>query len=332
MHAVPMTRPTIDDIARAAGVSKGTVSRVINGHRAVAPHTRARVQAVMSGLGYLPDPAAQHLSWRTGRTLGLSLDQSDPMLSPYHVLFREALEQHTAPLGMQLVNLRADLTRLARLPSAVLVLHATEDDARWRLLRERGVPAVLIGHQPGAFWVAPDDEGGARLATRHLLDAGHRQLAYLGSGPSQVAQDRERGFVQAARAAGAAITLIEADFTVLGGYRAARRAWERGERWTGLFAQSDESAAGAVAALEDLGLRVPEDISVVGFDGLPELPLPLSLTTVAQDIGRIARTALELMQEAMSGHAPRGEFIPVHLVSGSTVSPVSGEPLSGGTP
>jgi LacI family transcriptional regulator len=324
-----MTRPTIDDIARASGVSKGTVSRVINGHATVAAHTRARVQAVMSGLGYAPDPAAQHLSWRTGRTLGLSFASDDPMLSPYHVLFREALERHTAPLGMQLVNLRADLTRLSRLPSAVLVLHATEKDDRLSLLRERGVPAVLIGHQPGAFWVAPDDEGGARLATRHLLDAGHRQLAYLGSGPSQVAQDRQRGFVRAAQAAGAQTTLIEADFTVLGGYRAARRSWESGERWTGLFAQSDESAAGAIAALEDLGVRVPVNVSVIGFDGLPELPLPVRLTTVAQDIGQIARTALGLMQEAMSGQPPRGEFVPVHLVSGATVSTWNGSSVSG---
>lgn len=316
-----MTRPTIDDIARACEVSKGTVSRVINGHATVAAPTRERVEETMRRMGYVPDPVARHLSWRTGQTLGLSLAARDLTFSPYHVLLRRALEGHTAPLGVQLVDLREDLEALARLPSAVLVLHAQgDDDPRLRLLRERGVPAVLIGHQPGSFWVAPDDEGGAHLATTQLLAAGHRRLAYLGRGPSQVAQDRERGFRRAARAAGAGVTVIGADFTVLGGYRALRRAWEAGERFTGLFAQSDESAAGAVAALEDLGLRVPGDVSVVGFDGLPELPLPLALTTVAQDIPRIARTALSLMQEAISGRPPRGEFIPVHLVPGATLS------------
>lgn len=331
MNPVAMTRPTIDDIAQAAGVSKGTVSRVINGHATVAAPTRQRVQEVMAHLGYVPDPAARHLSWRTGRTLGLSFAPGDPLLSPYHVLFRQALEEHTASHGVQLVNLRADLTRLARLPSAVLVMHATEDDPRLSLLRGRGVPAVLIGHQPGSFWVAPDDEGGAALATEQLLRAGHRDLAYLGAGDSQVAQDRERGFRRAAAAAGARTHVIGADFTVLGGYRATRRAWEGGLRWTGLFAQSDESAAGAIAALEDLGVRVPGDVSVVGFDGLPELPLPVPLTTVAQDIGRIARTALALMQEATSGRPPRGEFVPVHLVPGATVAPAPA-PTPGGTP
>ncbi|MBZ9714080.1 LacI family DNA-binding transcriptional regulator [Deinococcus multiflagellatus] len=320
----PTTRATIDDIARAAGVSKGTVSRVLNGHSTVAARTRQRVQDVMAQLSYAPDPAARHLSWRTGQTLGLSLDRDDPLLHPYHVLFRRALESQTAPQGVQLVDLRADLQGMARLPSAVLVMHAVDGDSRLSYLAAQGVPAVLIGHQPGAFWVAPDDVGGARLATRQLTGAGHRQLAYLGAGPSQVAQDREYGARDAARAAGATLQTIASDFTVLGGYRAVRRAWEGGLRFTGLFAQSDESAAGAVAALDDLGVRVPHEVSVVGFDGLPELPIPLKLTTVAQDIPRIAATALTLVQEAIRGLPARGEFIPVHLMPGATVAPPPG--------
>ncbi|WP_264775720.1 LacI family DNA-binding transcriptional regulator [Deinococcus aetherius] len=328
-----LVRPTINDIARACGVSKGTVSRVLNGHATVAAPTRERVQETMRRMGYAPDPVARHLSWRTGQTLGLSLAAQDLTFSPYHVLLRRALEGHTAPLGVQLVDLRDDLGGVARLPSAVLVLHAQgDDDPRLRLLRGRGVPAVLVGHQPGSFWVAPDDEGGGYLATTQLLRAGHRRLAYLGRGPSQVAQDRERGCLRAAREAGAEVIPIEADFTVLSGYRALRRAWEGGARFTACFAQSDESAVGAVAALEDLGLRVPGDVSVVGFDGLPELPLPVPLTTVAQDIPRLARTALSLMQEATSGQPPRGEFIPVQLIPGATVSHVTAARSPGGNP
>lgn len=320
----PGTRTTIDDIAREAGVSKGTVSRVLNGHPTVADRTRARVQAVMARLDYAPDPAARHLSWRTGQTLGLSLDRDDPILHPYHVLLRRALESQTAPQGVQLVDLRADLTRMARLPSAVLVMHAVEGDPRPAYLRSRGVPCVLIGHQPGEFWVAPEDVGGARLATEHLIRAGHRQLAFLGRGDSQVAQDRERGCRDSARSAGLDVQAIASDFTVLGGYRAVRRAWETGTRFTGLFAQSDESAAGAVAALEDLGVDVPGQVSVVGFDGLPELPIRQTLTTVAQDIPRIAATALALVQDAISGQPARGEFIPVQLLPGATVAPPPG--------
>lgn len=313
-------RSTIDDIARAAGVSKGTVSRVINGHRTVAVRTRHHVQAVMDQFGYAPDPAARHLSWRKGQTLGLSFGRFDPLLSPYHVLFSRALEARTAPQGVQLVNLKHDLASLRSLPSAVLVMHAQDGDERLALLAELGVPAVLIGHHPTSFWVAPDDIGGSRLATEQLTQAGHRSLAYLGGGPSQVAQDRESGFLLAALPAGARTLILEADFTLLGGYRAVRRAWESGVRFSGLFAQSDESAVGAVAALEDLGLRVPRDVSVVGFDGLPELALPIKLTTVSQDIARIAECALELMREAVEGLPVRGQRIPVQLKVGATVA------------
>lgn len=318
------SRPTIDDIAREAGVSTGTVSRVLNGHSTVARRTRDHVMEIIARVGYTPDPAARHLSWRTGQTLGVSLDRDDPMLHPYQVLFRRALDTHTAPLGVQVIDLRADLTRLTRLPSAVLVMHAIDGDPRLAFLRERGVPAVLVGHHPDFFWVAPDDEGGAHLATTQLTRAGHRQLAYLGHGSSQVAHDRERGFLRAAQEVGATTTVLDSDFTVLGGYRAVRRAWERGVRFTGLFAQSDESAAGAVAALQDLGQDVPGSVSVVGFDGLPELPISLRLTTVAQDIPRIAATALALVQDAIAGLPARGESIAVELIPGATVAPPPG--------
>lgn len=325
-----LPRPTINDIAVAAGVSKGTVSRVLNGHSTVAAGTRERVQEVMQRMGYSPDPAARHLSWRKGQTLGLLLDRDDPMFHPYYILFRQALESHTALQGVQLVGLRTEVWNLPHLPTAVLVMHAQDEDRRLDFLRGAGVPSVLIGHHPDFFWVAPHDEEGGALAARHLLEAGHRELAYLGEGGSQVAQDRQRGFVRAARAAGARVRSMPSDFTVLGGYRAVRRAWEEGLRFTGLFAQSDESAIGAIAALEDLGVCVPGDVSVVGFDGLPEVPLNIQLTTVAQDIPHIAATALELVQEAVSGLSPRGEFIPVHLTPGATVAPVARAPLSGG--
>ena len=316
-----MIRPTINDIARAAGVSKGTVSRVLNGHSTVAVQTRAQVERVMSELNYVPDPAARHLSWRTGQTLGLSTLSGDPLLSPYQVLFRRALEAHTAPAGVQLLDLHGELEGLARFPSAVLLMHIKPHDTRLDLLAARGVPVVLIGHHPQHRWVAPDDQRGAELATRQLTDAGHRQLAFLGTGESQVARDREAGFRAAAQAVGADVSTLPGGFTVLDGYRTVRRAWEGGLRFSGLFAASDEQAVGAATALQDLGLEVPGQVSVVGFDGLPELPLPLRLTTVAQDIPRIAEVALQLVQEALAGEAVRGEYVPVTLQPGQTVAP-----------
>lgn len=315
-----MSRPTINDIARAAGVSKGTVSRVLNGHRTVASRTRSQVQQVMSELNYVPDPAARHLSWRTGQTLGLSTLPGDPLLSPYQVLFRRALEAHTAPAGVQLLDLHGDLEGLARLPSVVLLMHIKPHDSRLDILTARGVPVVLIGHHDDYRWVAPDDRGGAQLAARQLTEAGHRDLLFLGTGDSQVARDREAGFLAAAAAVQARTHRLPGGFIVLDGYRTVCRAWESGLRFTGLFAASDEQAVGAATALQDLGLQVPQQVSVVGFDGLPELPFSLRLTTVAQDITRIAEVALRLVQEALAGDPIRGEFVPVTLQVGQTVA------------
>ena len=126
-----MTRPTINDIARAAGVSKGTVSRVLNGHSTVAVQTRAQVERVMSELNYVPDPAARHLSWRTGQTLGLSTLSGDPLLSPYQVLFRRALEAHTAPAGVTRRTGCGLRSRKSGAPSSAQVVNgSTEASAR----------------------------------------------------------------------------------------------------------------------------------------------------------------------------------------------------------
>ncbi|THF85570.1 LacI family transcriptional regulator [Deinococcus sp. KSM4-11] len=314
-----MSRPTIHDIARLAGVSTGTVSRVINGHNTVAVRTRQQVEQVMRAMDYAPDPAARQLSWRTGHTVGLSTMAGDPLLSPYQVLFRRSLEARTSPAGVQLIDLHGDLP-LGRLPSAVVLMHIKDGDARLTLLEERGVPLVMIGHHERHSWVAPDDRAGAALATRQLTEAGHRQLLFVGAGESQVARDREEGFLQAARAVNAAVATLPGGYTALDGYRTVRRAWEQGLRFTGCFAETDEQAVGVVAALEDLGLDVPGQVSVVGFDGLPELPLPVPLTTVSQDIDRIAEVALGLVQEALAGEPPRGEYVPVRLQPGQTVA------------
>ena len=316
-----LSRPTITDIARAAGVSKGTVSRVINGHATVASVTRERVSAVMNQMGYEPDQAARLLSWRRGLSLGLSVGERDPRLSPYMVLFRRALDEAAGPGGLQLLDIGEDLAGLSRHPSGVLLMHVRDEDPRLAALRARGVPFALVGHHPACAWVAPDDVGGAQLATRQLTLLGHRDLAYLGGGDGQVQRDRCRGAELAAREAGAGLRLIPAEYSVLGGYRATRRAWEGGVRFTGLVAGCDEMACGAIAALQDLGLRVSGDVSVVGFDGLPELPLPVRLTTVSQDVARIAATALALVQEGMQGAPARGEYIPVRLSPGDTVGP-----------
>jgi LacI family transcriptional regulator len=312
---------TIQHIAARAGVSKGTVSRVINARTTVAASTRVRVLAVMEELGYRPDPAARELSMRTQHTLGLSLARAERRLAPYFVLFRQALFRELQELGIPVEELDEDLASYKRLPSAVLVMSAGATDPRLEFLLGAGITTVLVGHHESLSCVAPADEDGAYQATRHLLELGHREVALLsGASSLQGVMDRERGFTRALTHYDTKkVAHLVGNFELLGGYRAVRRAWETGERFTALFCESDEMAVGAIAALEDLGVQVPQQVSVVGFDGMPELPY--SLTTIRQDIPSIARGAAQLIIEALSGQTPRSIISPVTLSLGATTAP-----------
>ena len=195
-----------------------------------------------------------------------------------------------------------------------------DDDARIPYLQKQGVPFVLEGHAPGQRWVRADDYSGGRQATEHLLRLGHTDILHLGGDPlGQAAFDRLRGYRGAlAEAGGATLEPLDGGFTVLGAYRVLRQTIAAGVRFSAVFAASDEMAQGAIAALEDSGLNVPKDVSVVGFDDLPEFGE--GLTTVRQDIGQVAETAVSLLKEGLRGEPVRSEVIPVQLVVRGTTA------------
>lgn len=320
---------TIDEIARVSGVSKGTVSRVINGKTTVAATTREKVLEVMNRLGFVPDPAARELSMRSKYTIGISIGQGDSRISPYFALIWRALTRETQELGIQFIELEEDLANYVRLPNAVLLFSAQHTHKRLDHLRSRQIPAVVIGHEPGTSFVVPDDLEGGKLAAQHLLSLGHREFAFLGTQvPSQAADDRRHGFCERLNAAGLNLQPehdLEGHFNTLDAYRAVRRAWEAGHHFTALFAASDEMAIGAIGALQDLGVNVPQDVSVVGFDGFP---FPgQHLTTIAQDISRIAHAAVQLALSGIEGEDPQGVYVPVQLQQGATTAPPPDSPV-----
>lgn len=316
----PVVRLTLDQLAKKLGVSKGTVSRAINGKGRMSAETRQRIVAAMHAAGYIPDPTAQELSRRSRHSIGISL--RDNGFGPYFAAFWRALVQVTSERGTRFIEMGAPLGSYVHLPDAVLLHNTIDMRERLALLEERGVPAVVLGHHPDAAYVVPDDEGGACAMTRYLQSLGHRQIAYVGMATSQQNDvDRRRGF----RAAMAELDIgvrpeyeLDGQFSVIGGYRAVRRAWEGGLRFTALFCASDEMAAGAIGALEDLGVSVPGEVSVSGFDGLPDMPY--LLTTVVQDIGRIAVEAISLAEALIEGGPKRGIVVPVALRVGSTTA------------
>jgi LacI family transcriptional regulator len=316
---------TIGEIAQQAGVSTGTVSRVINGKPTVAKETRATVLAVMKKLGYEPDPVARELSRRTKHTLGIWVGAGENRLSPYFNVIWRALLHEMQMHATQFVELPVDITPVKRRLDAVLMFHCADIDQRLDTLWRRGVPGALIGHHPSISCVAPDDLGGGRLAASALLAHGHRDLLHLTvSDEHQWAVDRAAGFTAAlAEHVGGSLApvILRGGGSVLGGYRLMRNAWQQGHRPTGIFCATDEMAVGALGALADLGVQVPGEVSVLGYDGLVDL-YP-GLASIAQDIPTIAHEAVTLALGAIERETVRHIMVPVHLIEGATLGTVA---------
>ncbi|WP_243095489.1 LacI family DNA-binding transcriptional regulator [Thermus thalpophilus] len=315
-------RPTIKEIARLANVSTGTVSRVLNGRPGVSPHTRAVVLEAVKTLGFVPNAAARELVGKS-TLVGLLFAPGVRRYTPYFALLLEALSEALWREGLRVGEVSTDPQGLPREEAlAYILLGAHDHDPRVEVLQAQGKPFVLIGTYPGVFWVAPDDRQGGYLATRHLLELGHRDVAMLtGHLHHQAGKERLLGYNDALREAGLpfrAELVLDGDFDALTAYRAVRRAWERGVRFTALFAASDEMALGAWAAFEDLGIKVPEGVSLVGYDDLPELGE--RLTTIHQDVPTVAKEAVALLRAAVQGAPPVGKRVPVYLVPRGTTA------------
>jgi LacI family transcriptional regulator len=315
-------RATIRDVARLANVSIGTVSRALNGRSGVHPDTRTRVLAAVEALGFDPDPSARELSNRRPLRVGLSVAYGHRRLTPFFVLFLEHLTAGLASGGFRVHDVPTASDGLpADDAEAFVLLGAHPDDPRIPHFEALGLPFVLIGHRAGCRSVAADDEAGGRLAAEHLLRLGHRDLLHVtGDLHQQAFADRARGFAGALRDAGLEpsrpITCDE--LSALGAYRALRRHLEAGLRPTAVFAATDEMAWGCQVAAADLGLSVPLDLSLVGFDDMPEVGE--TLTTVRQDIAALARSTVDLLHDALAGKPARVVRLPVHLIVRGTTA------------
>lgn len=315
-------RPTIRDVAAAVGVSVGTVSRAMNERSGVHPDTRRRVLEAAERLGFDPDRAARELSVRRAVTVALSMAHGYRRLTPFFALFLEHLTTNLALGGLRVDDVPTGPDGLpVRDADAFVLLGAHPDDPRLLALGRRGAPFVLVGRHPDVRCVAADDEAGGRVAAEHLLRLGHRDLALVQGPPhGQAMADRRRGFAAALHAAGLppAEEYVAPDGSSLDAYRALRAALEGGARPTAVFAASDEMAVGCIAAAADCGLRVPTDLSVIGFDDMPEIGD--RLTTVRQDIAALARETVTLLHEALRGEPTRSLLLPVNLISRGTTA------------
>lgn len=327
----------IDEVARRAGVSTATVSRALSGRGPVSPTTRQRVQTAADELGYVVSAAASALATGRARAIGVIVPFLDRWFySTVLAGISDGLVRRGFDITLYGVSAAAeerhrvfsDNVRRRRVDGIITI--APELDAEEaELLRGLGVPIVAIaGPNPLVTTLTVDDRAVGRLATRHLLDLGHRRIAHIGSHEtrgSSVPALRRRGFTEEMDAAGATPSFADADFTIEGGSAAARRLLDAVHRPTAIFAASDEMAIGAVLAAREAGLRVPQDVSVIGVDG-NDLGRWFGLTTVDQFARGQGERAAEAILADLDGAAPtlrRGTLPFALLERGSTaVAPV----------
>ncbi|MBO0776297.1 MAG: LacI family DNA-binding transcriptional regulator [Actinobacteria bacterium] len=321
------------DVARLAGVSHQTVSRVLNDHPNVRPRTRQHVLAAISELGYRPNAAARTLVTRRTRTLGvISFDTT--LYGPASMLYGiERAAQHSwfvSIASLPALDRRSVLGAVERLlgqgVEGIIVI-APKTSAVSALSRvPGGVPLVAVGcgtHAPLTS-AAVDNAAGAAQATRYLLDLGHRTVHHVAGPASWLdAQERVAGWRRALREAQVPEPEpVAGDWSSASGYEIGHRI-TADPGVTAVLCGNDHMALGLLRALAEQGRRVPEDISVVGFDDIPESAYFLPpLTTIRQDFGELGRRALGVLVEIINGQQPPGTClrIPPHLVARASAS------------
>jgi LacI family transcriptional regulator len=324
---------TIAQVAREAGVGIATVSRVVNGSGAVREETRMRVMQAVRRLGYAPNAAARALS--TGHTLRVGVVA--PFFTRASVTMRlRGMADRLAEASYQLVLF--DVERPEQRDAcfgalagggtvdAVLSISLAPTAPELKRFAASGMPVVLLDHaHPTLPYVAIDDVAGGRLATEHLLDLGHRRIAFLGDleddGYGFTASARRRaGYEEALAGAGIRPDPVLVSSATHGrgsAQAAAARLLALDPPPTAIFAASDEQALGALDAASRANLAVPERLSVVGFDDV-EVARWAGLTTVAQPLERSGAAAAELILSAMGGEAVRSCSLELELVERRT--------------
>lgn len=294
-------RPTLEDVATRVGVSRATVSRVVNGAATVDPQLRERVQAAIAEMGYVPNSAARRLMTR--RTDSIALVASEPDVrvfgDPFFSGIVRGISTEASAADLDLVLMMAqtptDLERVKRFVAAapvdgvMLISEHQASDPLPVLLKGSGIPLVIGGRpmQEGisALYVDNDNVRGGQLAAEHLRSIGRRVVGTV-TGPLDMGAgvDRLDGFARGMGQAYRAERVEHGDFTQQGGQAAMERLLARVPDLDGLFAASDLTALGALTALRRAGRRVPEDVAVVGFDdNVFASTADPPLTTVRQD-------------------------------------------------
>jgi LacI family transcriptional regulator len=333
---------TIRDVARLAGVSTMTVSRVVNNSGYTSQVARGRVERAIAELGYVPNAVARHL--RSNRTKTIALVLSD-ITNPFFTTIARGVEDVAGPRGFGVMFCNTDESEseerdylqmlIQRQVDGVLLVPASKSLEPLRLLRAQQVPVVVLDRRVASRvvdQVRTDSVLGAYTLVRHLVDLGHRRIAILtGKRAISTAVDRVAGYERALHEVGVALDsrLVRyGGFGLAGGYRMAQEVLAATPRPTAMFAANNFVGFGALRAIRDAGLRVPDDVSLVCFDDIPEeWVIDPFFTVMDQPAYEMGRQAAELLFERLDGRGskqPRAIVLPGQLIVRRSTAPPAG--------
>ncbi|MGW0080144.1 LacI family DNA-binding transcriptional regulator [Streptomyces sp. NPDC003393] len=332
-------RPTIADVAQLAGVSRATVSFVLNNRPGVALTTQQRVRSAAEKLGWTPSRSARALSTGRARAVGLVLAREPELIGndPFYPAFMAGIEAVISETGdglmLQMSRAGDEVETYRRLAAdrrvdGVFLTDLRVDDPRPALVDELGLPAVAVGAVAAGSDLATvnlDDRPAVRHAVQHLVELGHRDIAYV-TGPEEFvhARRRRQAWADALADAGLPIgTLLSGGFTAAGGAQATRALLARPHPPTAIVYGNDLSATAGMAVAQDAGLRLPDDLSVVGFDDVPLASWTSpTLTTCRANPASWGRAAAQALMEVVErGTTADVELEPATLVIRGSTGP-----------
>ncbi|MES2581562.1 MAG: LacI family DNA-binding transcriptional regulator [Pseudomonadota bacterium] len=328
---------TIEMVAQLAGVSPSTISRILNGTAVVSEVKQQAVKDAIAKLGYVPNPVARGLAGGRSYSIGVVTQTLD---SPFYGASLRGIEEELNPMGYNPLFVSAhwdaaaearciDVLRSRRVDGIIVLTGALTDQALKAYAKK--LPVVVTGRTlngPGLFSLDFDNFAGGQLAISHLVELGHRRIALITGDPLHPdSNERLRGYRAGLEKAGIAYDpalVVVGDYTESSGLRAVEKLTAERQSFTAIFAANDQMASGAVLGLHRKGVRVPQDISIVGFDDLPTSPYAVPpLSSVHQSSYEQGRLSAHAMLQLLAGTRPTVTVPLPRLIARESSAPLS---------